>query len=135
MVVPLSETLIRFLRACSLPLRIASGTSLALPMPTPTWPWPSPTTTSAAQLKRRPPFTTLATWWMWMTRSCRSSRLVRSMGALMVPSTQYGQLDLETCFTRAIGEGANTAVIEVAVAIEHHLGDALFLAQTRDGLA
>ena len=38
MVPPSSGTLNRFFLACSLPLRIASGTSLALPRPTPTWP-------------------------------------------------------------------------------------------------
>ena len=65
--------------ACSLPLRMASGTSLALPRPTPTWPLSSPTTTSAEKQKRRPPLTTLATRLMWTTRSLSSSRLVDSI--------------------------------------------------------
>ena len=58
--------------ACSMPLRIASGTSFALPRPKPTRPLLSPTTTSALKLKRRPPFTTLATRLMWTTFSFSS---------------------------------------------------------------
>ena len=60
-VVPRSEILTMFLRASSMPLRIASGTSEALPRPKPTVPFSSPTTTSAANLKIRPPFTVLDT--------------------------------------------------------------------------
>src|SRR5438093_212043 len=59
--------------ASSIPLRIASGTSLALPSPKPTCPLPSPTTTSALKLKRRPPFTTFATRLMWTTFSFSST--------------------------------------------------------------
>src|SRR5882757_7486101 len=55
--------------ASSTPLAIAAGTSLAFPYPTPTVPSPSPTTTRAVKLKRRPPFTTLATRLMATTRS------------------------------------------------------------------
>src|SRR5258708_1865766 len=55
--------------AASTPLAIAAGTSLAFPYPTPTRPLPSPTTTSAVKLKRRPPWTTLATRLMATTRS------------------------------------------------------------------
>ena len=58
--------------AFSMPLRIASGTSFALPRPKPTRPLLSPTTTSALKLKRRPPFTTLATRLMWTTFSLSS---------------------------------------------------------------
>src|SRR3990172_2648649 len=78
MVVPKSGTRKRFFFACSPPLRMASGTSLALPRPTPTWPAPSPTTTRAEKLKRRPPLTTLATRLMCTTRSVSS----RSFGLI-----------------------------------------------------
>ena len=70
-------TVISALRACSTPLRIASGTSPALPMAKPTRPFLSPTTTSAEKLKRLPPLTTFATRLMrttvssnpWLSRS------------------------------------------------------------------
>src|SRR6516225_6883988 len=63
--------------ACSVALRIASGTSRALPAPWPTRPLASPTTTRAAKPKRRPPFTTLATRLMLtsFSTSSLSSRL------------------------------------------------------------
>src|SRR6478752_283748 len=75
-------TLKKLFLASSTPLAMAAGTSLALPYPTPTVPSPSPTTTSAVKLKRRPPFTTLATRLMVTTRSTywfcsRLSRLSR----------------------------------------------------------
>src|SRR5579875_719403 len=59
-------------RACSVALRIASGTSRALPEPWPTRPLRSPTTTRAAKPKRRPPFTTLATRLMLTSFSTNS---------------------------------------------------------------
>src|SRR5690348_11934720 len=62
-------TLKKCFLASSTPLAIAEGTSLALPYPTPTMPSPSPTTTRAVKLKRRPPFTTLATRLIATTRS------------------------------------------------------------------
>ena len=37
-------------KASEIPLRIASGISIALPIPAPTCPFPSPTTTSAENL-------------------------------------------------------------------------------------
>ena len=62
-VLPFSSigTSTNFLAAASLPLRIASGISIAFPNPAPTCPFLSPTTTNAANLKLRPPFTTLVT--------------------------------------------------------------------------
>src|SRR3972149_2266973 len=60
-------------RACSVALRMASGTSRALPEPKATRPLPSPTTTSAANPNRRPPFTTLATRLMETSFSMVSS--------------------------------------------------------------
>ena len=68
-VVPIIGTSNILRRASSTPLAIAAGTSLALPYPTPTRPAPSPTTTSAANENRRPPFTTLATRLIEITRS------------------------------------------------------------------
>ena len=56
-----SDTVIIFFIASSLPLRIASGISVAFPKPAPTWPLPSPTTTKAVKRKLRPPLTTLVT--------------------------------------------------------------------------
>ena len=55
--------------ACSVALRMASGTSRALPAPCPARPLPSPTTTSAVKLNLRPPLTTLATRLIVTTRS------------------------------------------------------------------
>src|SRR5688572_20965784 len=131
MVVPSSVTFIRFLRARSLPLRIASGTSLALPMPTPTWPLPSPTTISALKLKRRPPFTTLATRLMWMTRSWRSSRLLESIGVIVYlrPS------EIQAALARAVGQSLDPTVVDVAAAVEHDLVDALRDAHAGNDLA
>src|SRR5215813_751367 len=67
--------------ACSMPLRIASGTSCALPSPYPTCPFPSPATTTALKLKRRPPLTTLLTRLICTTFSLSSSpsELIRSV--------------------------------------------------------
>src|SRR6476661_1332825 len=130
MVVPSSATLIWFLRACSLPLRIASGTSLALPMPTPTWPLPSPTTISALKLKRRPPFTTFATRLMWMTRSWRSSRLFESIGVML----SVRPSETQAALARTVSQGLDSAVIDVAAAVEHHLLDALSDAHAGDTL-
>src|SRR5712691_4292013 len=67
-----SGTRMRPRLAASVALRIASGTSRALPCPKPTRPFSSPTTTSAANPKRRPPFTTLATRLMWTSLSVNS---------------------------------------------------------------
>src|SRR5436853_5156173 len=69
MVVPASETAIRFFLASSVPLRIASGTSPALPSPIPTCPCSSPTTTRALKLKRLAPLVTLATRLIQIARS------------------------------------------------------------------
>src|SRR5436853_1441174 len=69
MVVPASETPIRFFLASSVPLRIASGTAPALPSPIPTCPCSSPTTTRALKLKRLAPLVTLATRLIQIARS------------------------------------------------------------------
>ena len=71
--VPLiTGTFTRFFFASSIPLVIASVTSFAFPSPYPTTPLPSPSTTIAEKLKRRPPFTTLATRLIATTFSFRS---------------------------------------------------------------
>ena len=61
-----------FFFADSPALRIASATSFALPRPTPTRPLWSPSATIALNEKRRPPFTTLAQRFTWITRSWNS---------------------------------------------------------------
>src|SRR6185436_5426072 len=81
----LRGTLKKFFLASSTPLAIAAGTSLALPYPTPTMPSPSPTITRAVKLKRRPPFTTLATRLIATTRSRCG---VFSTGALPRPPSR-----------------------------------------------
>src|SRR4051812_7599080 len=118
MVWPWSGTRNRFFFAFSPPLRIASGTSLALPRPTPTLPLPSPTTTSAANEKRRPPLTTLATRLMLTTRSVRS----RSFGLIGV-AIVCRPLEGETGFAGGIGHRSDPTVIGEAVAVEDHRVD------------
>src|SRR5690606_4201559 len=71
-----TRTRLRF--ACSVALRIASGTSLALPLPKPTRPRWSPTTTSAAKPKRLPPFTVFDTRLIATRRSANSGVSSRS---------------------------------------------------------
>ena len=68
-----------FFLASSIPLVIASVTSLAFPRPYPTTPFPSPTTTIAEKLNRRPPLTTLATRFIATTFSLRSMSLARTI--------------------------------------------------------
>ena len=58
-----------FFRAWSLPLRIASGTSLALPRPTPALSAAVADHHQGREGERQPPLTTLATRLMWTTRS------------------------------------------------------------------
>src|SRR5215217_4066339 len=70
-VLPARATSKRLFFASSVPFWMASGTSFALPYPRPTRPLPSPTTTSAVNENRRPPFTTLATRLIAITRDSR----------------------------------------------------------------
>src|ERR1051325_5538503 len=58
-----------FFFADSPALRMASATSFAFPRPTPTRPCWSPSATIALNENRRPPFTTLAQRFTWITRS------------------------------------------------------------------
>src|SRR5690606_17574646 len=73
-----SGTRIRPRLACSVALRIASGTSFALPLPKPTRPRWSPTTTSAAKPKRLPPLTVFDTRLIATRRSANSGVSSRS---------------------------------------------------------
>src|SRR5690606_21878072 len=143
MLAPASGTRNRFFFACSVPLRIASGTSFALPRPAPTWPLPSPTMTRAEKLNRRPPLTTLAQRLMSTTRSTSS----RSFGLMGVVRTQYldgpvrhrrrggsPRLEPQPGFAGAVGHRSHTSVINEPVAVEHHLFDLLFQALTGNQL-
>src|SRR5262245_56132197 len=127
-----------FFFADSPALRIASATSFALPSPTPTRPFWSPSATIALNENRRPPLTTLAQRFTWITRSwnsdfaCSDSRGCRR--SLWGPGTPR-LLEVETAGARAVGERLHAPVIEVAAAIERDRRDALFLRTLREQLA
>src|SRR3990172_2392293 len=111
--------------ACSVALRMASGTSRALPAPWPTRPLPSPTITSAAKPKRRPPLTTLATRLMPTSFSTRSlSSRVRSRrsprGDLAILP---GSLERQAAGAGGLGQGLHPAMKQIAAAVEHDLLD------------
>src|SRR6187200_3628324 len=97
-----------------MPFWIAAGTYLALPEPRPTLASPSPTTTSAVNENRRPPFTTLATRLIAITRS---SSCPSAMAKASSPS------QFQTCVARAVGDGGHAAVVLESTAVEHHRGD------------
>src|ERR1700722_1156679 len=129
MVVPTIGTVIMCFFASSTPLRMASGTSPALPRPAPTRPLPSPTTTRALKEKRRPPLTTLATRfsetifsWNSLPRSSRRS--------MRIPMSE-----LQAALAGSLRERLDTAVEEVARAVEHDGVDAGCLRTLGDGLA
>src|SRR5579883_601241 len=117
-------------RACSVALRIASGTSRALPAPWPTRPLPSPTTTSAAKPNRRPPFTTLATRLIetsfstsstsWPSRSLSRSRPPRSLPSRAIPEL----LEIQAGFARGVSQRTDPPMKNVAAAIEADFRDA-----------
>src|SRR5512140_2789074 len=107
---------------------MASGTSFALPRPTPTCPASSPTTTRAEKLKRRPPFTTLATRLMLITRSLSfSSSSCSNAIALFLELALFlevtGGLELESGLAGCVGQRLDASVVKVSVAIEDHLVD------------
>src|SRR6185437_6836344 len=127
--------------ACSVALRIASGTSRALPWPKPTRPFWSPTTTSAAKPKRRPPFTTLATRLMWtslstnsLSRSSSRSRR-RSRGSRAMLSVRPQSSEIQPALAGGVGQGLDPAMKQIAAAVEHDVLDAFFLRPLRDQLA
>src|SRR5687767_2056410 len=144
-VVPASGTRINPFFAASIPFLMAEGTSFALPTPKPTTPWPSPTTTSALKLRFLPPFTTFVTRLIDTTVSLMSScdgsifSRVRCIVSLIFQSANHRicrfTSELQPCFAGRVGDRLNPAVIEVAVAVEDHLGDALVLEPLRDRLA
>src|SRR5216684_2818106 len=119
--------------AASVALRIASGTSRALPWPKPTRPFWSPTTTSAANPKRRPPLTTLATRLMCTSLSTNSlSRSSRSRSRAMLgfhpgwgTSARNSLLEAQSAFAGGVGQRLDAAVKQVPAAVEHDLLDAL----------
>src|SRR6266436_3030458 len=159
-----SATRVRLRLADSVALRIASGTSRALPWPKPTLPFWSPITTRAAKPKRLPPLTTFATRLMWtslstnsLSRSSRSlprSRPPRSRSPAMVlsnpceaqslssissenryPIFRHHALETQSAFARRICERLDTAVIEIAAAVEHDFLDAVLHGALRQELA
>src|SRR5215831_11387270 len=115
-------------RACSVALRMASGTSRALPAPKPTRPFLSPTTTRAAKPNRRPPFTTFATRLMLTSfsvnslssrsRDCRSPsprpRRSPCVRAMLTP------LKVETAVAGRVGQSFHPAVKEIGAPIKYH---------------
>src|SRR6516164_4456494 len=123
-------TRIMLRRACSVALRIASGTSRALPAPKPTRPFLSPTTTRAAKPNRRPPFTTLATRLMLTSfsvnslssrsRDCRSLSLRprRSPGVRAIERAMLNLSEIETALTGGIGQGFDPAMKQISAPIE-----------------
>src|SRR5690606_18990825 len=120
-------------------------------------PLPSPTTTRAVKLKRRPPFTTLATRLIFTTRSMyetplsaapprRSSR--RSRRSPPVPPPRRGaaaisgsssqhlrSLELEPAFTGAVRQSGDAPGVAVATAVEDDSGDARLLGPLSEELA
>src|ERR1700675_2894021 len=149
--------LMRFFFAASIPLRMACGTSFALPDPKPTTAADgSPTTTSAANDMFLPPLTTfvtrlIETTWSFNWNEPASSFLVtlgilkshfhfRRRSSVAGRSEQVRErqmtidhrLELQSRLARRIRQRLHAAVINVAAAIEHDLGHALFLGQLGD---
>src|SRR5271166_1574909 len=91
----------------------------------------SPTTTSAVNEKRRPPLTTLATRLISTTRSWRSRPAELTERSIDMDmgrcegsgSGRPGTLDGYARLADRVGEGAHVAVVAVAAAVEHGLGD------------
>src|SRR5258708_16659008 len=119
--------------ACSVALRIASGTSRALPVPKPARPLPSPTTTTAAKPKRRPPFTTLATRLMltsFSTRSLSSRSPSRRRPPRSRPSfraivvTPILRSETQPAFAGGVGKRLDAAMEHEPAAVEHDFLDA-----------
>src|SRR5690606_12321020 len=118
--------------ACSTPIWIASGTSLALPYPTPTTLSSSPTTTSAVNENRRPPLTTLATRLISTTRSWRSRPAGLTERSICIRSLF---LDCQSGLAGTVRHGLHPAVVLVAAAVEHGALDAGGLRALGDELA
>src|SRR6266702_619568 len=123
----------RFFFAASIPLRIAEGTSLALPMPYPTtFAAGSPTTTRAEKLIFLPPLTTFVTRLIETTCSFR----FKELGSMRFSSALNGmRLKLQSRFASRVGQRLDTAVIEVAAAVEHDFLESLGLGPLGDQLS
>src|SRR3954453_22017450 len=82
----------------------------------------SPTATRAVNENRRPPFTTLATRLISMTRSCRSRplglTLSTAMGSMRVEDSDKPPSESQTPRAGPLGDGGDSAVELVAPAIE-----------------
>src|SRR5579862_9384179 len=91
---------------------------------------------SAEKLKRRPPLTTLATRLMWMTRSVSSSDEEGPCVSFELIETPIRKRSSENqaALAGTVGERLDAAVIDVAVAVEHDLFDALFEASVCERL-
>src|SRR5256886_2364210 len=114
--------------ASSIPLRIASGTSLAWRGRKRACLFGPPTATSALKLKRRPPLTPFATRLMWTTFSFSSTPWASVMMRRGPPEERsaIGPFsELESALARPLGDGTHAAVVEEAVAVEHDLVDPL----------
>src|SRR5262245_3684866 len=130
--------------ACSVALRIASGTSRALPAPWPTRPFASPTTTRAAKPKRRPPFTTLATRLMLTSFSTSSlssrlrSRSPPRRSPPLSPRAIQALLEGQAALAGGVGQGLHPAMKQIGSPVEDDLldpgGDRPFGHQLADGL-
>src|SRR5215467_4103647 len=101
----------------------------------------SPMTTSAAKDMFLPPLTTLVTRLMETTSSLRLRRFASIFFLIAIilciafwppPGGLEKSLELETRFAGGVGEGLDTAVIEIAAAVEDDLRNALFLGALGD---
>src|SRR5512135_3159197 len=111
--------------ACSMPLRIASGTSCAFPNPAPTDPFPSPTTTTALNRKRRPPLTTLAVLFIAITLSrSSSSSIVFLLSTDHAITVVLRGLKIQSRFPRAVGQRLYPSVVEKPATVKDAIPDA-----------
>src|SRR5919108_4940203 len=82
----------------------------------------SPTATRAVNEKRRPPFTTLATRLISITRSCRSSPLGETLSTAMervrVEDVRARSSELQASLAGALGNRRDATVEAVSAAVE-----------------
>src|SRR5580704_7239664 len=138
MLVWVSLIRIRFFFADSIPLRMACGTSFAFPEPYPTTAeLGSPTTTRAAKERFLPPLTTLVTRLIATTWSLSWYEPASSFLIIVGIASRFlfSSLELQSGFTRGIGQGLDPSVINVTAAIEHNFGNSLSLGTFGDGFA
>src|SRR5262245_55559278 len=72
---------------------------------------------------------------MWMTRSCRSSTPDSCSRSFCWRSLIAGPSEVQSALASAVGQRLHAAVIDVTVAVEHDLLDALLDARLGDRLA